>query len=112
MNISSEAEAETETLHALCAQLFESFCAHRSVLPLAYLMHAWPLIESSEEGHRKLRQSLLDLSEWHADEVDPAEYLLISQIVSALAIPDDVAANEPERSIARVLETYLPGTRH
>ncbi|CAG9274846.1 hypothetical protein [Paraburkholderia unamae] len=101
-----------EELNALCTQLFDSFCEHRSVLPLAYLMHAWPLVEGSEHGLRTLRQSLLDLDRWHAAEIDATECLLISQILSRLAIAGQVTADEPERGVAWALETYLPGTRH
>jgi hypothetical protein len=103
---------EPDALNVLCTQLFESFCEHRRVLPLAYLMHVWPLMEDSEAGLGMLRQSLLDLSEWHADEIDPAEYLLISQIVSTLAISDGAVAEESEHRVAWTLETCLPGTRH
>ena len=103
---------EPEALNALCTQLFESFCEHRSVLPLAYLMHVWPLVEDSEEGLCMLRQGLLDLQQWHADEIDATENLLISQIVSTPAVSDEAVADELEHSVAWALATFLSGMRH
>jgi hypothetical protein len=101
-----------EEITALCMQLFDSFCERRSVLPLAYLMHAWPLTEANEKGFRMLRQSLRDLSLWHAAEIEGVECLLIGQILSTLAASAEVTADESEHGVARTLETYVPGTRH
>jgi hypothetical protein len=78
--------ADTPTgIDELCNRLFDSFCERKSVMPLAYLMQAWPLIESNSRQLDTLLHCLDDLGRWHTAELLATERTLIRQIVAMLA---------------------------
>jgi hypothetical protein len=68
-----------------CVELFDSLCERRNVLALAYLMHAWPLIEQSVWTCQRLRGTLIELKDAHSSDLIESEKKLIDQIVAALA---------------------------
>lgn len=59
-----------QTLHrldSLCLALFNSWCEQRKLLPLAYLLHCWPLVDDSTATLRRLAAGMADLARYHAD---------------------------------------------
>ena len=66
----SERENVVEQVNSLCLQLFDAWCETRSVTALAYLMHCWPLIDSTPMALRRLGETMGDLRRYHADQLD------------------------------------------
>src|SRR5690349_8098060 len=66
----SERENVVEQVNSLCLQLFDTWCESRSVTALAYLMHCWPLIESTPAALRRLGETMCDLRRYHPDQLD------------------------------------------
>jgi hypothetical protein len=54
----SERENAVEHIHTICLRLFDSWCENRNVIPLAYLMHCWPLINSGPISIRRLADTM------------------------------------------------------
>ena len=71
-------------LNDLCHALFESFCERRSIVALAYMMHAWPLVNDQPGVYRRLLQTLADLRRWHEAELNDTERFLTARILSKL----------------------------
>jgi hypothetical protein len=81
-NVQPEVAAQME---ACCSALFERWCEERRVIPLAYLMHAWPLATPSPVYIRRLSRSLHDLVVSHAESLGVDDCRLIAD---AIAIAD------------------------
>ncbi|CAG4887936.1 hypothetical protein LMG31841_00548 [Paraburkholderia saeva] len=69
-------------LHALCLYLFDVWCERRNVIPLAYLMHNWPMVSATAETRTRLVKAFRDLQKWHADALFPAEHQMISRVLA------------------------------
>lgn len=69
-------------LHALCLYLFDVWCERRNVIPLAYLMHSWPMVSATAETRTRLVKAFRDLQKWHADALLPAEHQMISRVLA------------------------------
>jgi hypothetical protein len=72
-------------LNDLCTRLFDAFCERRSVIPLAYLMHSWPLLDLNPSSRRRLRDDLVDLQRWHFGELLEGEQVLIERALTLLS---------------------------
>ncbi|WP_342954327.1 hypothetical protein [Paraburkholderia sp. JHI869] len=79
-----EKEDYLANLNDLCHALFESFCERRSIVALAYMMHAWPLVTDQPGVYRRLLQTLADLRRWHEAELNDTEKFLTARILSKL----------------------------
>jgi hypothetical protein len=77
-DVNSEAGDE---LTEKCLALFDTLCERRSVLPLVYLMHAWPMTDRSNRAQSMLFETLRDLKKWHSDSLTQDERQLIEQIL-------------------------------
>jgi len=86
-NAQPDAAAQME---ACCNALFERWCEERRVIPLAYLMHAWPLATPAPMDLRRLSRSLHDLILSHAESLSIDDCRLIE---SAIAIADRPTRN-------------------
>ncbi|CAG9272565.1 hypothetical protein PUN4_700076 [Paraburkholderia unamae] len=62
-----------------CAALFERWCARRNVVPLAYLMHVWPIPKPTELDIRQLGGSMTELLRGHASALDAEDKKLIKR---------------------------------
>lgn len=51
----------TGRIDELCLSLFDHWCEHRRILPLASLMQNWPLLTLDHHRIRKLSRALIDL---------------------------------------------------
>lgn len=64
----------------ICLRLFDTWCEQRNVLPLAYLMHAWPLVASTTGGSERLCSSLRELATYHPEVLASHERGLIARL--------------------------------
>jgi hypothetical protein len=69
----------------VCMILFDGWCERRNVTALAYLMHAWPLIDDDLLLRRRLLQSLRELEKYHQDALLENELVLIGLLWNSLA---------------------------
>lgn len=53
----------TSEIDSRCLQLFNDLCEQKALLPLAYLLHAWPIHGPTEASLRRLREALNALGE-------------------------------------------------
>jgi hypothetical protein len=79
MNKWAEHSAQIE---ACCLALFERWCEQKRVIPLAYLMHAWPIPRPTAPLIKRLSGSLHDLMRWHSDSLDTEERRLIADAIA------------------------------
>ncbi|CAE6730783.1 hypothetical protein [Paraburkholderia haematera] len=50
-----------ERLNTACQRLFETWCESRSVIPLGYLLHCWPLPDKGHASVKRLADGLREL---------------------------------------------------
>jgi hypothetical protein len=65
----------------ICLTLFDRWCQQRNVLALAYLMYGWPLTGNDPSLVRRLLRSLLELREFHHEELLSEEVALLSSLL-------------------------------
>jgi hypothetical protein len=71
-----------EQIETHCRALFERWCETRHVVPLAYLMHAWPMAAPVPRLAGRLAQSLQTLMHLHADALDVEDCRLVEEAIS------------------------------
>ncbi|WP_109477888.1 hypothetical protein [Paraburkholderia sp. C35] len=69
----------------VCMILFDGWCERRNVTALAYLMHAWPLVDDDVLLVRRMLQSLRELEKYHPDALLENELVLVGLLWSSLA---------------------------
>ena len=69
-------------IEACCLALFDRWCEKRRVVPLAYLMYAWPIPTPTPPLIRRLSRSLHDLMLSHSDSLDVDECRLIEDAIA------------------------------
>jgi hypothetical protein len=67
-----------------CLALFERWCENRHVLPLAYLMHVWPIPKPNSRLTQRLASALHDLRTSHADSLDSIDHQLIHEALDII----------------------------
>jgi len=87
-------DAQLDRLERLCLSLFDGWCERRNVIPLAYLMSAWPIVSSSVLATSRLLHALRELQQYHPEILTPDEYRVVTQI---LAIGVDRVDQDAER---------------
>jgi hypothetical protein len=65
----SERENAVEQINSICMRLFDTWCEHRSVTSLAYLLHCWPLTDSEPSSIRRLGETLWELRKTHDESL-------------------------------------------
>jgi hypothetical protein len=80
----SERENVVEQVNDICMRLFDNWCDTRSVTPLAYLMHCWPMSDSKPAALRRLGESLGDLRRHHADQIDAHDFRSLCEIANLI----------------------------
>ncbi|MGF6606227.1 hypothetical protein OKW45_001127 [Paraburkholderia sp. WSM4175] len=70
----SQREDSIEHINAMCLHLFNLWCETRSVVPLTYLLRAWPLMNSDPETLRRLGTALRDLRRQHLHDSNDASF--------------------------------------
>ncbi|MEX3942739.1 hypothetical protein AB4Y44_24845 [Paraburkholderia sp. BR10937] len=72
-----------------CAALFERWCTERNVIPLAYLMHVWPIARPTDLEIRQVGDSMAELLRGHANVLDVEDKMLINiTLLSVQAVLD------------------------
>ncbi|NPT53763.1 hypothetical protein GNZ13_03825 [Paraburkholderia sp. 5N] len=56
-----------ERLNTACQRLFETWCESRSVIPLGYLLHSWPLPDKGHVSVKRLADGLRELGRTDPD---------------------------------------------
>ncbi|WP_207005673.1 hypothetical protein [Trinickia mobilis] len=87
------AQVDAEEMEQLCLRLFDGWCERRSVIPLAYLMHAWPILTTSRLAGIRLQSALQDLQQFHSSSLTQDDHRIIEQV---LAINADALKRRPE----------------
>ena len=64
-----------------CLHLFDGWCERRSVIPLVYLMHAWPILSAAPGAVIRLQSTLQDLKRFHADSLTQDDLRIIEQLL-------------------------------
>jgi hypothetical protein len=65
----SERENAVERINSICMRLFDLWCEHRSMTPLTYLLHCWPLMDSQPASIRRLRETLSELRKTYLETI-------------------------------------------
>ncbi|ANB75630.1 hypothetical protein P3T22_005001 [Paraburkholderia sp. GAS348] len=81
IDMSKRPELSAE-IEACCLALFDRWCEKRRVVPLAYLMHAWPIPKPTPTLMRHLSRSLHDLMLSYSDSLDVDECRLIEDAIA------------------------------
>jgi len=85
---------DEDDINHMCLQLFDGWCERRSVVPLAYLMHVWPLLNSGRLLRGRLQATLMELQRFHPELLTQTDHLRIRRVLSieekgADGAPDD-----------------------
>ncbi|CAB3810552.1 hypothetical protein LMG27177_07286 [Paraburkholderia fynbosensis] len=105
----SEREDSIEHINAMCLHLFHLWCETRSVVPLTYLLRAWPLMNSDPETLRRLGTALRDLRRQHLHDFNDGSFQEVCRAIglcrgtACSVVPVNVG---DERLVAR---TEIPG---
>ncbi|AMV48354.1 hypothetical protein ATN79_47735 [Paraburkholderia caribensis] len=75
-----------DELEKICLFLFDSWCETRSVLPMVYLLHAWPVLDQDEKGRRRLASALRDLARFHPEAINTDDLSRIERIAELAAL--------------------------
>ncbi|MGF6472335.1 hypothetical protein [Paraburkholderia youngii] len=89
MGYLSERENVVSQIDAICLRLFDAWCETRSLTALAYLMHCWPLSDSSPSALRRLGETLRDLRRNHANRIDDCDFRALCEVADLI---DELAA--------------------
>jgi hypothetical protein len=84
--------SDTLEIERICMRLFDTWCEQRRVLSLAYLMHAWPLVEHTGNSLKRLSQSLDALLCIHSKIISEIDRELILRIVYILKVHENCCA--------------------
>jgi hypothetical protein len=60
------------------------WCEARSVLPLTYLMHCWPMCDSGPATLRRLGETMQELRRHHADQLDAYGFQTLCQMADLI----------------------------
>jgi hypothetical protein len=91
----SEREQAVEHINGICLRLFDSWCETRSVTPLVYLMHCWPLLDSGTTSLMRLVETLTELKTYHPETLDQGLSPWLAELVECT---NEVLVYLPERT--------------
>ncbi|WP_114811116.1 hypothetical protein [Paraburkholderia kururiensis] len=80
----SEREALYQRIERACMCLFDTWCETRSVAPLTYLLHCWPLADGSARAIRRMRDTLRELQGSHPDSLAPSAAATLATLICYL----------------------------
>jgi hypothetical protein len=84
VDLQDNIESHNALLHEIkdtCLMLFDLWCERRGVIPLAYLMHCWPMPKPSVAVLTRLSASLADLARYHHDILGRDEQLAVRRVI-------------------------------
>jgi hypothetical protein len=65
----------------LCIQFFDKWCERRSVLPLAYLKYAWPILKAAPLAMVRLLNTLQEVRRFRPDSLSEDDHQVIAQVL-------------------------------
>ena len=74
-------EKTVERIDELCVRLFELWCEERKLVPLAYLLHCWPLTGHDTVVVKRLADAMSDLCQFQAAKLSARESTLVREII-------------------------------
>ena len=74
-------ENTVERIDELCIRLFELWCEERKLVPLAYLLHCWPLTGHDTVAVKRLADAMSDLCQFQTAKLSTRESTLIREII-------------------------------
>jgi hypothetical protein len=77
-------EEAVEQVNSVCLRLFDMWCESRSVIPLGYLMHCWPLRDSGPASVRRLADALRELSRAHPGALGGNTWPIFCELASCI----------------------------
>jgi hypothetical protein len=83
--VSTNNGAAPDEIDRLCVHLFDIWCERRSVIPLAFLMHAWPILKTAPLARTHLLNTLQELRRLHPDSLTEEDHQIIEQVLSTHA---------------------------
>ncbi|WP_027797404.1 hypothetical protein [Paraburkholderia acidipaludis] len=73
-----------DEVETLCLRLFDAWCESRSLMPLTYLMHGWPMPHCCAGAMRHLYETITDLRHYHADWLDAHTSATLGELCECL----------------------------
>jgi hypothetical protein len=80
----SERENVVEQINSICRRLFDTWCEKRSVTSLAYLMHGWPLPDSTPNVIRRLGETMRELRRYHANQLNESDFHSLCELADLI----------------------------
>ncbi|MEX3788701.1 hypothetical protein FSB08_37280 [Paraburkholderia sp. JPY432] len=84
MGYLSERENVVEQIDSICLRLFDAWCEARSVKSLAYLMHCWPLIDSTPNALKRLGETMRELRRNHAEQINEYDFRALCEVADLI----------------------------
>lgn len=82
-----------EEIDQLCLLLFDAWCERKSIIPLAYLMNAWPISSSAPLAATRLSNALQQLERLHCESLTQRDQQVVRRVLLAI---NAYAENNPE----------------
>ena len=76
-------EKTVERIDELCVRLFELWCEERKLVPLAYLLHCWPLTGHDAGAIKRLADAMSDLSRFQPGKLSTRESIVVSEVIGS-----------------------------
>jgi hypothetical protein len=92
-----------EDIDRLCCQFFDDWCERRGVLPLAYLMHAWPMPDKCDKTIDRLLRTLKELRQYHPEFLTLPESTAIERLLLLFEYQPDEADTLPSMQAVELL---------
>ncbi|MFM0041741.1 hypothetical protein [Paraburkholderia sediminicola] len=67
----------------LCTGLFELWCEERKRVPLAYLLHCWPLTGHDLPAIKRLADAMSDLCQFQAGKITKREWSMMRELIGS-----------------------------
>src|SRR5690242_8517483 len=71
-----------EEIDRLCIRLFDNWCERRSVIPLSFLMHAWPILGTAPLATTRLLNTLQELQQFHPETLSTEDHQVIELVLA------------------------------
>jgi hypothetical protein len=76
-------EQTVERIDKLCGRLFDLWCEERKLVPLAYLLHCWPLTGHDAGAIKRLADAMSDLSRFQPGKLSTRESIVVSEVIGS-----------------------------
>lgn len=75
--------------------LFDGWCEQRSVIPFAYLLHAWPILTADPTARARLLNTLQELQQFHPESLTQDEHQIIEEALDAHVVKNNTEGSSP-----------------